>query len=146
MNAKRVMITGEDLASQLRKHLTHAFEINVVIRLSDPFVSTITRDMMVSAADKVWSVWKENVNDCDKQAMAVVNECHRRAASESMPWAVGFLRAATIKPGPQIRTRPAVDHVYTWFFESAESLVIFDQTNRLWHTPAQLRAVDFVFG
>ena len=71
MNAKRVMITGEDLASQLRKHLTHAFEINVVIRLSDPFVSTITRDMMVSAADKVWSVWKENVNDCDKQAMAV---------------------------------------------------------------------------
>lgn len=143
---KRALLTGEDLAAQLRRHLTHAFEANTVIRLSDPFVSTITRGMMVAAADRVWSVWKENVNDCDKQAMAVVNECHRRAAKEAAPWAVGFLRASTIRPGPQIRTRPVVDHVYCWFFESADSLVIFDQTNRLWPAPSQLLAVDFVFG
>ena len=145
MSAHRVMLTAEVISARLRTDLAHALTPKGVIRLCDPYASTITRDMLQSAARRAVKPWVEHLHDCDKQALALVVECQRRAARETMPWAVGFLRAAQIRRTPT-RKSPRTDHVFTWFFEGTGALIISDQTHGTWHAPQEMAAVDFIFG
>ncbi len=145
MSLSRSMLTAEYIAARLRTDLGHALTPNGVIRLCDPYASTITRDMLHNAARRAVKPWVEHLNDCDKQAVALAHECHRRAARETMPWAVGFLRAAQIRR-THGRPSPRTDHVFTWLFEGAGDLIIYDQTNGTWHAPQEMAAVDFIFG
>lgn len=137
----RRLIQSSTIAATIRRELHHALQPHAALRFSDGFVGAVTMADIAKAWEAVKSPWLAEINDCDKQALKLVVECHDRAKLETAPWAVGFLRGNALTPTPSAR----VDHVYVWFIDNDGVMRLFNQTAESWHLPRELGLVDFVF-